>query len=196
MSNRAPNLGVKDEQKEANLTRNVTPTTSSINSNSSDGSGEEEPSNSRRRSGRLTPSSNSNDSNENSKAASRSTRKRRSISDDSNNNNSASERAAKVQKNVKFSQESIASSEKLKKQNVVAKTKKTTFPAPRVGTRSTRGSSEMVLLPDVMPRKKAVSKKVDKKCKKNENVVVVKMLTGTLYLHRGDRRRAEFIRFK
>jgi hypothetical protein len=34
-----------------------------------------------------------------------------------------------------------------------------------------------------------------KKPKKNEDVVKVKMLTGTLYLYRGDHPRAEFVRF-
>jgi hypothetical protein len=44
-----------------------------------------------------------------------------------------------------------------------------------------------------MPRKKGVPKK---KLKKDENVVVVKMLTGTLYLYRGEKPRAEFVRHK
>lgn len=189
MNNRAPKLGTKDDQKEAGLTRNVTPITSS--NSSSDGSGNEEPTTSasiknKRRGGRLTPS---NDSHENSKAASRSSMKRSSTSDDSHHEKDM-ERAPKIQKTVKFSQPSKESSSKMPN---VAKEQKTA-PA-RVGTRSTRGSSEMVLLPE-NPRKKGVAKKVEKKFKRNQNVVVVKMLTGTLYLHRGDRRRAEFIRFK
>ncbi len=193
MNNRAPKLGTKDDEKEAGLSHQVTPATSS-SSSSNDGSGEEEPSTSanikNRRSGRLTP--NSDDSKKIPKATTRSTRKRGSGSDDSNNN-TGSDRAAKSSKSVKFSQESNDTFTS-KKQNV-AKAKKTA-PA-RVCTRTTRGSAGEALaglLPDVMPRKKAVPKKDT--AKKNENVVVVKMLTGTLYLHRGDRRRAEFIRFK
>jgi hypothetical protein len=187
MNNRGPKLGTKDDEKEAGLSRQVTPITSSSNS-SNDGSGEEEPSTSanikKRISGRLTP--NSDDSKEIHKAAS--TRKRGSTSDDSSNI-SGSDGAAS-QKRVKFSQESNDGSTD-KKQNVAkAKT------VVRVGTRATRGSACEALaglLPDVMPRKKGVPKK---NVKKNENVVVVKMLTGTLYLHRGDRRRAEFVRHK
>eukprot|EP00577_Skeletonema_sp_RCC1716_P018830 CAMPEP_0113421786 /NCGR_PEP_ID=MMETSP0013_2-20120614/28090_1 /TAXON_ID=2843 ORGANISM="Skeletonema costatum, Strain 1716" /NCGR_SAMPLE_ID=MMETSP0013_2 /ASSEMBLY_ACC=CAM_ASM_000158 /LENGTH=267 /DNA_ID=CAMNT_0000309441 /DNA_START=32 /DNA_END=835 /DNA_ORIENTATION=+ /assembly_acc=CAM_ASM_000158 len=192
MNNRGPKLGSKDGEKEAGLSRQVTPVTSSSNS-SNDGSGGEEPSTSanikKRRSGRLTPDS--DDSKEIPKATSRSARKRGSRSDDSNNN-SGSDGAAQSQKSVKFSQEFNDRSAD-KKQNV-AKAKKT-VPA-RVGTRTTRGTSGEALaglLPDVMPRKKSAPKK---NVKKNEHVVVVKMLTGTLYLHRGDRRRAEFIRFK
>lgn len=192
MNNRGPKLNTKVDEKDAGLSRQVTPVTSSSNS-SNDGSGGEEPSTSaaikKRRSGRLTPDS--DDSKEIPKATSRSTRKRGTRSDDSNNN-SGSDGAARSQKSVKFSQElSVSSTDK--KQNA-AKTKKT-VPA-RVGTRATRGTSGgnlAGLLPDVMPRKKAVPKKT---VKKNEHVVVVKMLTGTLYLHRGDRRRAEFVRFK
>ena len=192
MNNRGPKLNTKVDEKDAGLSRQVTPVTSSSNS-SNDGSGGEEPSTSaaikKRRSGRLTPDS--DDSKEIPKATSRSTRKRGTRSDDSNNN-SGSDGAARSQKSVKFSQElSVSSTDK--KQNA-AKTKKT-VPA-RVGTRATRGTSGgnlAGLLPDVMPRKKAVPKKT---VKKNEHVVVVKMLTGTLYLHRGDRRRAEFVRTK
>ena len=192
MNNRGPKLNTKVDEKDVGLSRQVTPVTSSSNS-SNDGSGGEEPSTSaaikKRRSGRLTPDS--DDSKEIPKATSRSTRKRGTRSDDSNNN-SGSDGAPRSQKSVKFSQElSVSSTDK--KQNA-AKTKKT-VPA-RVGTRATRGTSGgnlAGLLPDVMPRKKAVPKKT---VKKNEHVVVVKMLTGTLYLHRGDRRRAEFVRFK
>ncbi|KAK1735304.1 hypothetical protein QTG54_013918 [Skeletonema marinoi] len=176
MNNRGPKLGSKDGEKEAG---------SVVNNSSNDGSGGEEPSTSanikNRRSGRLTPDS--DDSKEIPKATSRSTRKRGSRSDDSNNN-SGSDGAAHSQKSVKFSQEFNDRSAD-KKQNV-AKAKKT-------DNKGTSGEALAGLLPDVMPRKKAAPKK---NVKKNEHVVVVKMLTGTLYLHRGDRRRAEFIRFK
>ena len=191
MNNRGPKLGTKDGEKEASLTRQVTPVTSLSNS-SNEGSGGEDPSVSdnakKRKSGRLTP--NSVASKDIPRTTTRSTRRRGSWNDDSVNN-SSSAGVAKIQKKVKISQ---ASHDKSigKKQNA-AKTK--AVPA-RVGTRATRGTSGEALaglLPDVMPRKKAVPKKT---IKKDEHVVVVKMLTGTLYLHRGDRRRAEFIRFK
>mmetsp|Transcript_31056 Transcript_31056/g.45695 ORF Transcript_31056/g.45695 Transcript_31056/m.45695 type:complete len:279 (-) Transcript_31056:204-1040(-) len=197
MNNRAPKLGTKEEQANRAMSPMppiATPSTSNSSDSGSDGckeEEEEEPSTSassknKRRSGRLTPSV---DSKENSKTTSK---KRRSRSDDDSNNNSGSDGAAKSQKSVKFSQEFNDRSAD-KKQNV-AKAKKT-VPA-RVGTRTTRGTSGEALaglLPDVMPRKKAAPKK---NVKKNEHVVVVKMLTGTLYLHRGDRRRAEFVRTK
>jgi hypothetical protein len=51
-----------------------------------------------------------------------------------------------------------------------------------------------VLLPELPMKKKVPSK--GKKVAKDENVTVVKMLTGTLYLYRGDRPRAEFVRYK
>ena len=49
-------------------------------------------------------------------------------------------------------------------------------------------------MPELPTKKKNVFK--TKKVKKDENVTVVKMLTGTLYLYRGDRPRAEFVRSK
>mmetsp|Transcript_23836 Transcript_23836/g.47765 ORF Transcript_23836/g.47765 Transcript_23836/m.47765 type:complete len:289 (+) Transcript_23836:1-867(+) len=80
----------------------------------------------------------------------------------------------------------------------------------RIGTRSkTRNSSEE-LIPVSLPlkqtkmkknkyRKSASSKKgvfPEKKATKDESVTVVKMFTGTLYLYRGERPRAEFVRSK
>lgn len=65
----------------------------------------------------------------------------------------------------------------------------------RIGTRSSRGpGAAMVLLPDVPIRRGKNAK--GKKIAKDENVKIVKMLTGTLYLYRGDRPRAEFVRSK
>mmetsp|Transcript_763 Transcript_763/g.1234 ORF Transcript_763/g.1234 Transcript_763/m.1234 type:complete len:278 (-) Transcript_763:205-1038(-) len=196
MNNRAPKLGTKEEQANRAMSPMppiATPSTSNSSDSGSDGckeEEEEEPSTSassknKRRSGRLTPSV---DSKENSKTTSK---KRRSSSDDDSNNNSGSDGAAKSQKSVKFSQEFNDSSSEMKKKNG-GKNKDATASARR----TTRGSGEALagLLPDVMPRKKGVPK--PKKLKKNEHVVVVKMLTGTLYLHRGDRRRAEFVRTK
>ena len=78
--------------------------------------------------------------------------------------------------------------------NQKAKKAKNAAGSTRVGTRSTRGPTEAILLPEHPVRKKNLFKK--KKIKKDENVKVVRMLTGTLYLYRGERPRAEFIRFK
>ena len=73
------------------------------------------------------------------------------------------------------------------------KTSKSTK-AVRVGTRSKGGTTEMLLLPDEFPKKKAKPKM--KRIKKDDNVTIVKMLTGTLYMYRGNKPRAEFIRSK
>lgn len=128
-------------------------------------------------------------SDDNSKA-SESDRKRKS---DDSNGNSGSERANKNHKTVTFSQDSNATS--TSNNNRRKKPKKAKAASTRIGTRSTRGSGEAILLPDLpIKRKKTFAK--GKKLKKDENVTVVRMLTGTLYLFRGDRPRAEFVRFK
>jgi hypothetical protein len=200
MNNRAPKLGTKEEQANRSMSpmppTAATPSTSNSDSVSDNGSSkeEEEPSTSansktKRKSGKLSPSVDSKE-NSSSKAASKK-RRSRSDDDDSNNNNSGSDGAAKSQKSVKFTQESNdTTSTDMKKKNG-GKNKD----AATSARRTTRGSGEALagLLPDVMPRKKAVPKK---KLKKNENVVVVKMLTGTLYLYRGENPRAEFLRTK
>ncbi|KAL7540823.1 hypothetical protein ACHAWF_006791 [Thalassiosira exigua] len=108
------------------------------------------------------------------------------------NGNGGSGRAAKSRKTVTFSQESNAASANSRK--VAKKSKAAKAASTRIGTRSTRGSGEAVLLPELPARKKKLFK--TKKIKKDDNVTVVKMLTGTLYLYRGDRPRAEFIRTK
>ena len=101
--------------------------------------------------------------------------------------NSGSERANKAQKTVTFSQESNTSSTSKKK---TTKVKKAKANSSRIGTRS---SGEVALLPELPLKKKAAK---EKRVKKDENVTIVKMLTGTLYLYRGDRPRAEFVRSK
>jgi hypothetical protein len=192
MNNRAPKLGTKEEQANRSMSPmppTATPSTSSSDSGSKE---DEEPSTSansktKRKSGKLSPSV---DSKENSSSKATSKKRRSRSDDDSNNNNSGSDGVAKSQKSVKFSQESNDTSTEIKKK-YGGKSKDMTTSARR----TTRGSSEALagLLPDVMPRKKGVPKK---KLKKNENVVVVKMLTGTLYLYRGENPRAEFLRTK
>lgn len=64
----------------------------------------------------------------------------------------------------------------------------------RPSTRSAikQGGKEKALLKGIKATKKPSSKK--SKLGENETVVKVKMLTGTLYLYRGEHRRAEFVR--
>mmetsp|Transcript_5417 Transcript_5417/g.9706 ORF Transcript_5417/g.9706 Transcript_5417/m.9706 type:complete len:245 (+) Transcript_5417:51-785(+) len=169
MSNRGPKL------KKSNRLTHDSSSPTSVNSNS-DGSLEEPQAPKRR-------------SEDNSKAGGSATGKRKS---NDFNNNSVSERANKNQKIVTFSQESNTTVTSKKK--TMKKSKKSKATSTRIGTRSTRGSGEAVLLPELPVRRKNIFK--TKKVKKDENVTVVKMLTGTLYLYRGDRPRAEFVRSK
>ncbi len=89
-------------------------------------------------------------------------------------------------------------------------TKVTKVGVSRIGTRSkTRNSSEELTM-ESLPLKRTKMKKNQyekgatrkkeefpgNKAKKDEHVTVVKMLTGTLYLFRGERPRAEFVRSK
>eukprot|EP00804_Cyclotella_cryptica_P001520 CCRYP_003738-RA/>CCRYP_003738-RA protein AED:0.05 eAED:0.05 QI:202/1/1/1/1/1/2/308/232 len=74
------------------------------------------------------------------------------------------------------------------------KTKQSSNPKTRVGTRSTRNSSQELF--DDKQQPLHLLKKNMKKVKNDENVTVVQMLTGTLYLYKGETRRAEFVRSK
>lgn len=66
-----------------------------------------------------------------------------------------------------------------------------------IGTRATRGSGVELFDADAAAAvQESLIKKKTKKIKKNEHVTVVQMLTGTLYLYRGETRRAEFVRSK
>lgn len=66
-----------------------------------------------------------------------------------------------------------------------------------IGTRATRGSGVELFDADAAAAvHESLIKKKTKKIKKNEHVTVVQMLTGTLYLYRGETRRAEFVRSK
>ena len=106
------------------------------------------------------------------------------------NVNSGSEIACKVQKTETFSRESNTTTPS--KINTT-KAKRAKVQSTRIGTRSTRGSGEAVLLLEPIIKRKMIKGKT---VRKDDNVTVVKMLTGTLYLFRGDRPRAEFVRFK
>ena len=167
--NRGPKL-----KPNGKVRRGTSPTPSNSNS-FSDGS----------RSGRGSPSE------DNSKTSGSSSNNGKRKSDDSNGG-SDSNRANKVQKLVSFSQETTTDTSVDKKK--ISTNKNKSKPSCRkIGTRSKGGASEMMLLPD-LPKKKAPPKM--KKIKKDENVTVVKMLTGCLYLYRGENPRAEFIRSK
>ena len=109
---------------------------------------------------------------------------------DESHSSSGSEKANKVQKTVHFSQESNATkTSKITK----IKQKRAKVTSTRIGTRSTIGATEAVLVEDLPVKRKAIKGKT---ARKDDNVTVVKMLTGTLYLFRGDRPRAEFVRSK
>ena len=53
-----------------------------------------------------------------------------------------------------------------------------------------------MLLSELPKTKKTTKSVVALKMKTDENIKVIKMLTGTLYLYQGETRRAEFVRFK
>jgi len=168
MSNRGPKL-----KKGSRITRDSSSPT--LDTSNSDGSLEDEHGHKR-------------GSKDNSKAGGSPTRKRKT-------NETITESGGKSNKNrktVTFSQKSSNSTAALKKE-ILRKSKKAKTASTRIGTRSTRGSGDAVLLPDIHDRKKVFK---TKKIKKDENVKVVKMLTGILYLYRGQRPRAEFVRFK
>eukprot|EP00804_Cyclotella_cryptica_P001535 CCRYP_003752-RA/>CCRYP_003752-RA protein AED:0.08 eAED:0.08 QI:308/1/1/1/1/1/2/385/262 len=66
-----------------------------------------------------------------------------------------------------------------------------------IGTRSTRTNGKLLSeLPRTKNTKKAMKPTTTRKVKNDEDVKVIKMLTGTLYLYRGETRRAEFVRSK
>jgi hypothetical protein len=114
------------------------------------------------------------------------------------NNNSGSDRAnsKEQRKTVTFSQESKSTTSGSKKSKTIQDNKedssKVSGGVRRVGTRS---SGDAEILPE-LPSKRKIGIKRVKKVKKDDNVTIVKMLTGTLYMYRGDRPRAEFVRFK
>ena len=175
-----------------NSSRESSPTSLS---NTSDGS-LDEPQIPKRRSGRGSPRS--DDNSEIGASDDVNNGKRKINLDDADGNIiNGSKRSNKVQKTVTFSDATgSGATATATKKKVVSKpsvNKKVTS-TRTIGTRSTRGSgAEVELLPE-LPVKKKVPKV--KKVVTDDNVTVVKMLTGTLYLYRGDRPRAEFVRFK
>lgn len=130
-----------------------------------------------------------------SKASGSATRKRKS--NDSNSNSEITKaKTNKTRKIVTFSQETNMKANANRKitRKKQKKKKKGNHTSARIGTRSTRSSGETLLMSELPPKKKNLFK--TKRVKKDENVKVIKMLTGTLYLYRGDRPRAEFVRSK
>ena len=182
MSNRGPKL------KKANQSTSGSSSPTSVNSHS-DGSSEEiaPPK-------KLNSGTKGSQTENNANVIGSTTRKRKSNDTNSNSNSdSQKSKTKKTRKLVTFSQEAntaATSTKNIKRK----KPKKAKITSTRIGTRSTRGSSEAVLLPELPARRKNLFK--TKRIKKDENVKVVKMLTGTLYLYRGDRPRAEFVRTK
>ena len=115
-------------------------------------------------------------------------------------NNSGSDRANKEQRNtVTFSQEEVSNTTTSgsKKSKTIQGTKEDTSKGVGEGGRrvGTRSSGDAEIIPE-LPSKRKIGIKRVKKVKKDDNVTIVKMLTGTLYMYRGDRPRAEFVRFK
>ena len=105
---------------------------------------------------------------------------------DESHSNSGSDKAIKVQKTVHFSQEFNATT-------ASKMTKATKVNSTRIGTRSAIEAGKAVLLADLPVKRKGTKGNT---VRKDDNVAVVKMLTGTLYLFRGERPRAEFVRSK
>jgi len=166
MSNRGPKL-----KKGSRVTRDSSSPTSGNSNSKSDESLDE-------------PQDPTTPSEDNSKASGFATRKRKG-----DEMTSGSDRADKHQKIVTFSQDSNTTATSKRK---IKKTRKAKSASTRIGTRSTRGSGEAIL--GLLPENPIKRKMKGKNIKKDENVTVVTMLTGTLYLYRGDRPRAEFVR--
>ncbi len=192
MPHRGPKLKTSNPTSSSNSSsRESSPTSLS---NTSDGS-LDEPQIPKRRSGRGSPKWDDTSENGGSDVSNNNHAKRKIITDDVKNSNIDSKWSNKVRKTVTFS-DTTGSNGTASKKNAVHKpisNKKVTALTRTIGTRSTRGSGEVELLPE-LPVKKKVQKV--KKVVQDANVTVVKMLTGTLYLYRGDRPRAEFVRFK
>ena len=112
----------------------------------------------------------------------------------SDGSNSASTENKKTRK-VSFQNGKRAALAAAKKKKVV---KKAPARAGNISTRSTRANGGELLseLPPSSKPSKPVKVASVPKPKKNEDVKVIKMLTGTLYLYRGETRRAEFVRSK
>ena len=211
-NSRGPKLKSNNNNSNSSSSRESSPTSLS---NTSDGSLDELkiP---KRRSGRGSPRS--DDTSENNGGllledhVNNINGKRKFNIDDADGNNNSSSNSnigtkrvnAKVQKTVTFSDatnDNVGAATK-KKKIVVSNNSKPMITSKKVaqrtiGTRSKRGSGVVELLPElVLPTKKKVPKVKKVATVQEDNVTVVKMLTGTLYLHRGDRPRAEFVRFK
>lgn len=117
------------------------------------------------------------------------------VSDDNNGKASSSSTASgSIHSKKKRKSDDISDNASSKKVTFKdEKKKKKASTAARVGTRATRNSGHELFDATKQPPPR---KKTAKKIKKNEHVTVVQMLTGTLYLYRGETRRAEFIRNK
>ena len=124
------------------------------------------------------------------------TKKRKTVGSNGTNTSSPKSRKVRFQDNTRTSS-GVAAAPQTKKKIVIKRKPTKGAGVGTIGTRSTRSNFE--LLPEI-PRatktKKAIKINITPKVKKNEDVKVIKMLTGTLYLYRGETRRAEFVRSK
>lgn len=78
------------------------------------------------------------------------------------------------------------------------KTSKRTRAAANINTRSTRRNNpnkELLILKTESKPSRRGGRRGGSRPTKDKNVTIVKMLTGTLYLYRGENPRAEFVRF-
>lgn len=125
-----------------------------------------------------------------SEEQSESSKKRKSDESDNTANNNKS-RKVTFQDGKK---DAVAAAKKKR----VVKKKPLSRGSGNINTRSTRanGGDLMSELPPATKPSKMNKAAAAPKLKKNENVKVIKMLTGTLYLYRGEIRRAEFVRSK
>lgn len=133
------------------------------------------------RRGSATATTGTGSSEENSESS----KKRKSDESTSSNNNSRKSRRVTFQ-----------DGKQPKKKVTTAKSSARPVGTGTYGTRSTRGNGVELLSELPPPTKPKNVKALAPKAKKNQNVKIIKMLTGTLYLYRGESRRAEFVRSK
>lgn len=124
------------------------------------------------------------------------TKKRKTVGSNGTNTNNRKTRRVTFQDNTRtFS--GVAAAPQTKEKLVIKRNPIKGAGVGTIGTRSTRSNIELLPeLPRAAKTKKPIKINITPKVKKNEDVKVIKMLTGTLYLYRGETRRAEFMRSK
>eukprot|EP00804_Cyclotella_cryptica_P001513 CCRYP_003737-RA/>CCRYP_003737-RA protein AED:0.08 eAED:0.08 QI:187/1/1/1/1/1/2/329/261 len=122
-------------------------------------------------------------------------KKRKSVESNGTNANSRKSRKVTFQ-DSKQTSTGVALARQTKKKKVTHRKPVRVPGVGAIGTRSTRTNSKLLSeLPRTTKTKKVITTTA-RKAKKDDDVKVIKMLTGTLYLYRGETRRAEFVRFK